>query len=268
VIINEPSPGGDPGPGGDDGTPPKPVLAQDSKVEYLAALACGVLALVPGGAEVEVVAGVSAQLAFKVTGLTAGYLAHQLAEAAADPPQSDYKGAPTAVPLRTSLPPAVDAWAEPLVRAATQLRLFIDAIERAQGAFLAADPEWVQRHTVSAIEAYRSSGRALTEVADRLDQLSDTAERAGIRESPTRPDQGTLLAVLEEGAGLVGLPKTELGPLADKFRSLLADHQQDLSPRRLRAAAAASRRLGARLAMPRMTRGRFVFGPHPLRESS
>jgi hypothetical protein len=89
----------------------------------------------------------------------AGLLSHELTQAAKDPARADYEGAPAAAPLRTSLPPPADGSAEPFVRVTTQLRLFIDAIQRAQGAFLAADPEWVQRHPFR--QSKRTARRAM-----------------------------------------------------------------------------------------------------------
>lgn len=150
----------------------------------------------------------------------AGVAAYQTDKAADDPPQPNYARPAHAAARTTTLTPEQTTVMEPLLAADQQLRLFIDAIECAQGAFLAADPPWVQRHTLAAADVYRDAGSALLSAADTIEQswTDWTAQLAG---APT-PQPARLRKVLDDAAQQCGLDADETATVIGELESRLA----------------------------------------------
>jgi hypothetical protein len=160
--------------------------------------------MVPGAGEIEIAVGLTVEVAGNVLAVMGAAVGLQLSRASDDPPQPQYASPASAAPIATALPtPAATQWIQPLVRAEQQARLFVDAIERAQGAFLAADAPWVERHTLTAAQAYRDLGRALVDVAERIDEFSNAARPLAGTIALTAPSMSDIRKGIAAGAQLV-----------------------------------------------------------------
>ena len=258
VIVNPP-PEWTNGGGGSDNDPKK-VLGDDSYFAYGAGLLAGVIAMVPGAGEIKFVGGVSVKLGGEVIAVMGAAVGLQLGHAADDPPRAAYRSPATAAPIATALPTAAaTAWVQPLVRAEQQVRLFIDAIERAQGAFLAADAAWVQRHTLAAAQAYRDIGQALVGVADRIDEFGNVARSVAGTGTVKRPSMGDIRRALAAGAKLVHVSPADQLLLEQGYQKMIG--RLTLSLDQLGEASAFTRRLGVRLQHAPARGFRFVFRP-------
>lgn len=257
VVVNPPPEWTPPGGGGSDNDPCK-VLGQDSYLAYGAGLVAEVIAMVPGAGEIEIVGGLTVELGGQVVAVMGAAVGLNLSRLSDDPPQAQYASPASAAPIATSLPTAAATeWVQPLVRAEQQARLFLDAIERAQGAFLAADAPWVQRHTLTAAQAYRDLGRALVGVAERLDQFGSAARPVvGAGKAPSMSD---LRRVLAAGAQLVHIAPAEQLLLEQGYEKIIGRFNVTLD--KLGEASAFTRHVGARLQNAPARKFRFVFRP-------
>jgi hypothetical protein len=258
-VVNPPPDWTPPGTGGSDNDPCK-VLAQDSYLAYATGLVAEVIAMLPGAGEVEILAGVSVEVAGRVLAVTGAALGLQLSQASDDPPQAQYASDASAAPIATALPtPAATAWIQPLVRAEQQARLFVDAIERAQGAFLAADAPWVERHTLTAAQAYRDLGRALAGVAQSIDAFSSAARPlAGATALPT-PSMSDIRTGIAAGAQLILISPADQLLVEQELNGIAS--RSNVTFDRLGEASAFTRLVGARLHNPPTHTFRFVFRP-------
>jgi hypothetical protein len=255
TVVNIPPPDGGGGGGGDVDNA-KEAFADASEYFFWATVAFGLVALAPG-AGVAVVAGVSVAMWATGAGLLAGVAAYQADKAANDPPQPNYARPAQATPRTTTLTPEQTTVMEPLLAAEQQLRLFIDTIECAQGAFLAADAPWVQRHTLAAAEVYRDAGSALLAAADSIEQCwTDwTAQLPGAQ----APEPARLRKLLRKAAPQCGLNADEQATVIGELESRLA---RATGPIDLPEALRHIRRFAKRLVEPSLIDVRFAF-PKP-----
>ena len=80
------------------------------------------------------------------------------------------------------------------------MRLMIDTMECAQGAFLASDVLWTERHALNGGIIYRQLGAALTNLAAATDQLMTLTRSVGADPFPSSPPStDDVLAVLAAG---------------------------------------------------------------------
>jgi hypothetical protein len=259
VVVNPPPEWTPPGGGGSDNDPCK-VFAQDSYLAYGAGLVAEIIAMVPGAGEIEIAGGLTVELGGQVVAVMGAAVGLNLSRLSDDPPQAQYASPASAAPIATSLPTAAATeWVQPLVRAEQQARLLLDAIERAQGAFLAADAPWVQRHTLTAAQAYRDLGHALMGVAERFDEFGSAARRVAGTKALAAPSMSDVRKVLAAGAQLVRVSPDELRLLEQRYQEIVG--RFDVTLEALGEASAFTRRVGARLhnAPPRTFR--FVFRP-------
>jgi hypothetical protein len=254
TVVNIPPPDG--GGGGGDVDNAKEAFEDASEWFFYAGVAFAIVALAPGAGAI-VVGGVSMALWAGSAGLLAGVAAYQSDKAADDPPQPNYARPAQAAARSTTLTPEQTTLMEPLLEADQQLRLFIDAIECAQGAFLAADPPWVQRQTLAAADVYRDAGSALVAAADTIEQswTDWTAQLGGAQP----PQQRRLRKVLAEAAQQCGLNADEKATIIGELESRLA---RATGPVDVPEAVRRIRRFAKRLVEPQLIDIRFAF-PKP-----
>lgn len=254
-VVNPPPP--DP-PGGPTGDPKKLLknLAKDAKV---AGVVIGVVSLIPGVGETEIAGGITIAIVGKYTSSISGALGVLSDAAGNDPPQSNYAIAATASRLHPPANPRAAEWATPFVDTDQEIRLFIDAIERAQGAFLAGDVNWVQRHTLTANQAYHSFGEHLIRVAERTEQMTSALRNSIPRPLPM-PQPAALQQIVTDGAREAGMPEAEKDSIETEYLEILREKP---SVDALQFLSRTARQVGQRIASPRPTRFRFAFGPRP-----
>jgi hypothetical protein len=259
VIVNPPFP--DPGGGGDLGNPKDYADDAGDKATWIA-VGFGIIAMVPGVGEVEIAIAGCLAIGF-------GLLGYQMGEWEGEPPQPNYqRPAGSTIRQRTLALPGPSRVKRALKRLLTAERncaVFIDAIECALGAFLAADPEWTQQHNEAAREAHRQLGQSLLEVADVL------RDQAGqLRPAPggPRPD---LAAELPALLGNVR-PMLDLSPEdeASVTELLLPDASRGLpTDAEIKSAIESFRQGGRRLVGQEMFDTRFAWPiPDSVRRTS
>ncbi len=149
--------------GGGDVVDPKEELKDAEEKSVLIAGAFAVAAVLSEGT-VAIVYGIYAA----GTGVASWYLG----EAANDPPQPNYRRpAGSNIDIRSMTVPGgqrVEAIASSITAVEHSVAIFVDAIECAQGAFLAGDAEWTQRHNESARQAYIDSGNKLIKMTENM----------------------------------------------------------------------------------------------------
>jgi hypothetical protein len=257
-VINPPTQPGGGGGGGDVDNNPCEDLEAASEALFWAAVGLAIVSLSTGAGEV-MIAGYSVAAWAGVGGVTAGVASHQVDKAADDPPQPDYARPPLAPPRTTSMPVEQAKVMAPLLNAERQARLFVDTIECAQGAFLAADPPWVQRHTLAATGAYVALGNGLLQAAETLEQCwAQWTKQLGTTSAATKPTRTR--RVLESAADQVGLDATEAATIITKLEAGIARAPQHVD---VAAALAPVRRVAQRLSAPAMINARFAFPKPP-----
>lgn len=258
LVVDTPP--NSPPPGGGSDNDPKKLMGTSSDLFYTAAILFEVLAMIPGAGEVEIIAGLTYEVAGEAFGLSSGACGLYTGHMAADPPQPQYASPASAPPIATALPtPAATALLQPLVSAEQQARLFVDAIERVQGAFLAADAPWVQRHTLTAAQAYRGLGHALLGVAESMDEFRTRASRFVGTRALKPPSMSDIRRVLASGARFVRIDPADQLLVEQGHQKILGRSPVTLST--LEEASAFTKRTGAHLQDAPTRTYQFVFRP-------
>jgi hypothetical protein len=248
TIVNLPPPNG--GGGGDLGDPKEHLEEAEDKATWIA-VGFTIIAMTPGVGEFAVAVAGTMAVVFGVT-------AHIVGD---DPPQPNYKRAAGSTVPRRSLaltgPPRVDRAVEKLLDVERTCAVFIDAIECAQGAFLAADAPWTQRHTEAARDAYREFGQALLAAVDPLREVAGQLRSAGPQPGPQPDVAAGLPALLARVRPVLGLSADDEAHVTDQIlpaasRGLPTDAE-------IKSAVETFRQLGRRLADPIMIDARFAW---------
>lgn len=249
VVITDPGPGGG---GGDVATPSEEFATTSRDLTWTAAgFAVASIVFTGPGA---VIAGI-ASVAF-------GLGAYEADRAADDPPQPNYqRPAGSLIPQRILAlpgPPRVDRAVERILAVERAGAVFVDAIECTQGAFLAADARWTERHADAARVAYGALGEALGGMAEALQELAPQLRAPAAQPAPAVAELEAQLPVLLAAA------RPRLGLSADDETHVTAQLTPALargipSEAALRAAAQHFRRLARRLTTPDLIKIRFVF---------
>ncbi|MGH9117002.1 MAG: hypothetical protein ACRD0A_03730 [Acidimicrobiales bacterium] len=255
VIVNPPDlpPGG----GGGDVVNPKDEFAEaETKAVYIAA-GFAIVALIPGVGQAVVIGASVAAVGF-------GLGAYHLGNAADDPPQPAYqRPAGSRVPKRSAITvgdPRLDRSVKQLLSVERQGAVFVDAIECLQGAFMAGDVEWTQRHAEAARSSYIKLGESLATVADALPAITAPL-RTQAKSGPAPVDAAGLAKVVSRARAVLGLSPDDEARVDGVLRPAIGRGMP--TDAEIRSAGATLRRMGNRLANPVMVDTRFVFGPPP-----
>jgi len=245
TIINPPPPTG--GGGGGDVVDPKEEFGEaEEKAIWIAAGLATVAVLQP---ETAVVTGIAAA-AFGVAGWYLG-------NAADDPPQPNYqRPAGSTIPKRKLAlpgPASADTATRAILAVELTTAVFVDAMECAQGAFIAGDAPWTQRHSLAARDAYGECGRALLAAADTLAVVGRP-----LKGQPAPANVGgqwpAVLASVRPVLGLTAADEAHLTDTVVPALSLGVPSQADVTK-----AVDVIRHLGQRLTKPVMIDARFEF---------
>jgi len=253
TIIMPADPGGGGGGGGGDTNPCDEWGDVEEKATWIA-VGFGVFAAGLGFTG----AGAPAAVGVAIVGGAFGLGAFYAGRAADDPPQPDYKHvAGSTIPIRKLAltgTPSENRSVETLLAVERPTAVFVDAIECAQGAFLAGDASWTQRHTEAAGAAYLDCGKAFLGMADTLQGLGGQLQPAGPAPVGVRRRLPALLAKVRPALGLS--PDDEARIIA-QIRPLLS--RGIPTQAEIRSAVETIRHLGRRLATPIMVNVRFAF---------
>lgn len=261
IIVNpppEPPSGG----GGGDVADPKAQADKAGDAAVLAGLAFTVIAMIPGIGEVAVTA-------VGMMGFASGYLAWRLDSIEEDPPEPNYRRpAGSLLPQWTLTlpgPPRLDQALKSVLAAERAAALFVDAMECAQGAFLAADPEWTQRHNEAARDAYRKLGQATLEAADGLQDQTEL-----LRSAPSGPQPdfaAGLPGLLARVRPMLGLSPEDEAHITELFLPVAARGRP--TDAEVRSGIETIRRYGRRLVNQEMLPTRFAWPiPEAVRRAS
>jgi hypothetical protein len=132
--------------------------------------------------------------------------------------------------------------------------VFIDAIECAQGAFLAGDAPWTQRHFETARAVYSDCGKALLSMADALERMAGQLQPAGQTSTGGRRE---LAALLEHARQPLGLSRADEIHILHKISPALSRGVPTQT--QIRSMVETTRRHSRRLTNPVMADVRFVF---------
>jgi hypothetical protein len=259
VIVNPPMPPD--GGGGTDTPDPKELLEDASEGLFWGGVALAVVSLTTGAGEVVIFGMTLAQWAG--VGAVLGTVAsHEVDQAAEDPPQPDYARDPAAPPRKVTLRPKQRQAMDALLRSEQQMRLFVDTIECAQGAFLAADAPWVQRHTLAAASTYRDAGAQLANAADTIEESwIDWRDQLGGRTPPPgAAATPALRRLLHDAATSVGLGAGEAKAVVDRLTAAVPKLPAGFD---MAATLKPVRRIAAQMSAPMMIDARFAFPKPP-----
>ena len=245
TIINPPVPGGGGG-GGDVVDPCEEFAETEEKAIWIAAGFGAFAILQPETAP--------------VTGLVAiafGLGAYYLGNAADDPPQPLYqRPAGSKIVARTVVlpgPAQFNAQLDKILEVERATALFVDAVECAQGAFLAGDAPWTQQHTESARDACLRCGRSLIGMAQALAVLG---KQLPFGQRPPANMATELPTMIASVRPLLGLSSDDEARITEQ---LLASPRGVPSKRDVDAAAGVFHHLGQRLSTSPMIDIRFEF---------
>jgi hypothetical protein len=246
--------------GGGSDTPtadPKEEFEEGATKATWIAAGFAVMALIPGVGQAVVIGAGVAAIAF-------GLAAYHLGQAAGDPPQPDFRRpAGSKIPKRSVTPvgdPSVDQTVTQLLPVERHGAVFVDAIECVQGALMAGDAAWTQRHAEAARSSYVKLGKSLVDVADSLPAIAAPL-RTQVKSVPGSGNGAGVAKVISVARPILGLSPADEANVEGVLSPAIG--RGIPTEAEARTVAGTLRRLGNRLASPVLVDTRFLFGSRP-----